>query len=136
MLFTSWIRRHAAFITRVQSLATNPNAAVPAVKAAIRGFRASETSARDLISTIWNILDQNLEHTASIVNAFVDLLDQEDKKTELLSSWKGFTIEVRGVLAISHLLLLILSSSNGDSSRTLFLQQSGQDMQQLPQAAY
>lgn len=107
MLFTSWIRRHAAFITRVQSLATNPNTAVPAVKAAIRGFRASETSARDLISTIWNILDQNLEHTASIVNAFVDLLDQEDKKTDLLSSWKGFAIEVRGVPAISHLLLLI-----------------------------
>ncbi|KAF9462675.1 hypothetical protein BDZ94DRAFT_1260488 [Collybia nuda] len=87
--------RHSAFVARVQSLAANPNTAVPAIKAATRGFRASETSARDLISTIWNILDQSLEHTASIVNAFVDLLDQEDKKTDLLSSWKGFAIEQR-----------------------------------------
>lgn len=73
----------------------NPATAVPVVKAATRGYRASETSARDLISTIWTVLDQNLEHTASIVNAFVDLIEQEDKKTDLLSSWKGFAIEVR-----------------------------------------
>lgn len=81
-------------MSRLHALSTNPTAAVPAVKAAIRGFRASETSARDLISTIWNILDRNLEHTASIVNAFVDLLDEEEKKQDLLSSWKGFAIEV------------------------------------------
>ena len=61
----------------------------------MRGYRASESSARDLISTIWNILDGNLEHTASIVNAFVDLLEEEEKKQDLLSSWKGFAIEVR-----------------------------------------
>ncbi|KAG5652131.1 hypothetical protein H0H81_006207 [Sphagnurus paluster] len=87
--------RHAAFITRLQSLVTNPANAVAVVKAAIRGYRASESSAKDLISTVWNVLDQNLEHTASIVNAFVDLLDQEDKKQELLSSWKGFVVEQR-----------------------------------------
>lgn len=73
----------------------NPTTAVPAAKAAMRGYRASESSARDLISTVWNILDRNLEHTASIINAFVDLLDDEEKKEDLLASWKGFAIEVR-----------------------------------------
>ncbi|KAG5642923.1 hypothetical protein DXG03_001874 [Asterophora parasitica] len=87
--------RHAMFIARLQSLAANPGNGVPVVKAAIRGYRSSESSAKDLISTIWNVLDQNLEHTASIVNAFVDLLDQEDKKTDLLASWKGFEVEQR-----------------------------------------
>lgn len=82
-------------IARLQSLATNPTTAVPAVKAAMRGYRASESSARDLISTIWNVLDSNLEHTASIINAFVDLLEEEEKKQDLLASWKGFAIEVR-----------------------------------------
>jgi E3 ubiquitin-protein ligase ZNF598 len=81
-------------MARLQSLATNPTTAVPVVKAAVREYRASESSARDLISTIWNVLDQNLEHTASMVNAFVDLLDQEEKKQDLLASWKGFAIEV------------------------------------------
>lgn len=69
---------------------------MPAVKAATRGYRVSETSARDLISTVWNVLDRNLEHTASVVNAFVDLLEEEEKKQDLLSSWKGFEIEVTG----------------------------------------
>ncbi|EEB92934.1 hypothetical protein MPER_08481, partial [Moniliophthora perniciosa FA553] len=69
--------------------------AVPVVKAAVRGYRASESSARDLISTIWNVLDCHLEHTASIINAFVDLLDEEDKKQDLLSSWRGFELEQR-----------------------------------------
>ncbi|KAF8077552.1 hypothetical protein FPV67DRAFT_40 [Lyophyllum atratum] len=87
--------RHAIFIARLQSLATNPTSAVPVVKAAIRSYRASESSAKDLISTIWNVLDQNLEHTASIINAFVDILDQEEKKQDLLAAWKGFDIEQR-----------------------------------------
>jgi len=86
------------FIARLQSLATNQTTAVPVVKAAIQGYRTSESSARDLILTIWNVLDHNLEHTASIVNAFVDLLDQEEKKQDLLASWKGFAIEVRPIL--------------------------------------
>ncbi|KAG5720335.1 LIM domain and RING finger protein, partial [Termitomyces sp. T112] len=89
------LERHELLIGRLQCLAANPTTAVPVVKAAIRGYRASESSAKDFISTIWNVLDQNLEHTASIINAFVDLLDQEEKKQDLLSSWKGFGIEQR-----------------------------------------
>lgn len=81
----------------MQGFATNPATAVPAVKAAIRGYRASETSAKDLISTVWNVLDRHLEHTASMVNAFVDLLDEEEKKQDVLSSWKSFEIEVNEI---------------------------------------
>ncbi|KAG6874827.1 hypothetical protein C0992_006401 [Termitomyces sp. T32_za158] len=89
------LEKHEMFIGRLQSLAPNPTTAIPVVKAAIRGYRASESSAKDLLSTIWNVLDQNLEHTASMVNAFVDLLEQEEKKQDILSSWKGFEIEQR-----------------------------------------
>jgi len=59
-----------------------------------------ESSAKDLILTVWNVLDQNLDHTASIVNGLVDILDQEDKKQDLLASWKGFVIEVRCFLSV------------------------------------
>lgn len=93
-------------ISRLHSLATNPTTAVPAVKAAMRGYRASESSARDLISTIWNIFDGNLEHTASIINAFVDLLEEEDKKQDLLASWKGFAVEVRDFEFLLNLWLI------------------------------
>ena len=94
MIYFSNNRRHARFLTRLQSLTANPTTAVPAIKAATRGYRLAETTARDLILTIWNVMDQKLEHTASIVNAFVDLVDEEDKKQDILASWKSFEIEV------------------------------------------
>ncbi|KAH9484495.1 E3 ubiquitin-protein ligase hel2 [Psilocybe cubensis] len=89
------LERHGAFLTRLNTLAPNPTTAIPAVRAATRGYRFSETSARDLILTVWNVLDRNLEYTASIINAFVDLLDEEEKKRDLLESWNGFAIEQR-----------------------------------------
>ena len=93
-VFVSPYRRHTAFLARVSSLAPNPNGAVPAVKAAVRSYRANESAARDLILTFWNLLDQNMEGTASLVNALVDILDDEEKKNNLLGAWNGFKVEV------------------------------------------
>lgn len=84
-------------LARVHSFAPNSTKAVSAVTASMRAYRTSETSARDLISTIWNVLDQNMDYTASIVSGFVDLLEDEDKKKALLSAWNTFKIEVRNV---------------------------------------
>ncbi|KDQ50095.1 hypothetical protein JAAARDRAFT_142501 [Jaapia argillacea MUCL 33604] len=88
--------RQSAFTARIVAVAPNNARAVPAVRAAIRSYRASESAARDLISTIWNVLDRDLDNTASIVTAIVDLLlDEEEKKKDLLASWNGFKIEQR-----------------------------------------
>ncbi|KAI0371661.1 hypothetical protein BV20DRAFT_1042998 [Pilatotrama ljubarskyi] len=87
--------RLSALVARLHGLAPNPTTAVPAVKAAVRSYKASESSARDLISTVWNILDRNLDGTASIVNALVDLVDEDEKKQNLLGAWNGFKVEQR-----------------------------------------
>ncbi|KAI0707806.1 hypothetical protein C8Q76DRAFT_746412 [Earliella scabrosa] len=87
--------RLSALVARLTSLAPNPTNAVPAVKAAIRSYRASESAARDLISTVWSILDRNLDGTASVVNALIDVVEEEDKKRDLLSAWNGFKVEQR-----------------------------------------
>ncbi|KAI0345396.1 hypothetical protein BDW22DRAFT_1354324 [Trametopsis cervina] len=89
------LERHTAFLARVSSIAPNPNNAIPAVKAAVRQYRLNESTARDLISTVWIISDNNLEGTASIVNGLVDLLEDEDKKKDLLQAWNAFKIEQR-----------------------------------------
>ena len=81
-------------LARVSAVAANPNNAVPAVKAALRSYRANESAARDLISTVWNITDRNLEGTASVVNGTIEFLDDEDKKRDMLQAWNGFKIEV------------------------------------------
>lgn len=92
---TIFSRRNASLIARINGLAPNPTSAVPAIQAAMRSYRHSESAARDLISTVWNILDRNLDGTASVVNQLVDMMDEEDKKRELLAAWNGFKIEVR-----------------------------------------
>lgn len=66
-----------------------------AVRSAIRTFRNSESTARDLISTFYNIVDRDLEKTASLISPLVDLLDDEEKKNELLGAFNGFKVEVR-----------------------------------------
>ncbi|KZT23989.1 hypothetical protein NEOLEDRAFT_1135822 [Neolentinus lepideus HHB14362 ss-1] len=87
--------KHAAFVARLMSVAPSNANIVPGIKAAIRSYRASESAARDLILMIWNVLDRNLDNTASIINALVDLLDEEEKKRDLLAAWNGFKIEQR-----------------------------------------
>ena len=59
-----------------------------------------------MISSIWNVLDQNLDTSATIVNMIVDLLDEEDKKKDLLTAWNGFKVEVR----FSHRLPVLVAS--------------------------
>jgi hypothetical protein len=93
-------RQHSAFLSRLASLAPNPTTALPAARAAIRSFRAAESSARDLISTLWSVLGagtdaRHMEAAASIVNALVDLLDEGEQREAVLTAWRGFETEVR-----------------------------------------
>ncbi|TFY77520.1 hypothetical protein EWM64_g6492 [Hericium alpestre] len=87
--------RQNALYARLRALAPNPTNALAAVKLSLRSYLASESAASDLISTVWNILDRDLDNTASIVNLLVDLVDDEEKKTLLLGAWNGFKIEQR-----------------------------------------
>ncbi|KAF5365401.1 hypothetical protein D9757_011667 [Collybiopsis confluens] len=130
------VDRHTSFLNLLASLAPNPTNALAAVQAAARGYRAGESSARDLIGIVWSVLERErgggngngnaesvasgpsssayrnkdtLEPTARVINAFVDLLedeeegdegsggvDENDKRSlELLREWKGFEVEQR-----------------------------------------
>ena len=80
---------------RVTQLTSNSSAAETSVRSAVRSFRASESTARDVISTFYNLVNRDLEATASLVVPLVDLLDDEGKRKELLESFNGFKIEVR-----------------------------------------
>ena len=82
-------------MSKVAVLTSNSTASEAAIRAAIKSYRASESAARDLISTFYVVLDSRLEKTQSLITPLVDLLDAEDKKKELLEAWNGFKIEVR-----------------------------------------
>lgn len=102
-------------------MANSPRA-VGAVELSLRSYRNSESTARDLISSIWNVVDQNVDTSATFVNMIVDLLDEEDKKKDLLSAWNGFKIEVRTPLLKIYAggWWLRFVFSNAASSQNLF----------------
>ncbi|KAI9459453.1 hypothetical protein BJY52DRAFT_1084852, partial [Lactarius psammicola] len=87
--------RYTAIFVRLRNLAPHPTNAIAGVKLALRDYTASQSGARDLISTVWSILDRDLDATASIVNLIIDFLEDEEKKTALLSAWNGFKVERR-----------------------------------------
>ncbi|VDC06537.1 unnamed protein product [Peniophora sp. CBMAI 1063] len=88
-------QRHADLYARLRALAPNPTNAVASLKLSLRSYTASEMGPRDLISNIWNILDRDLDNTASVVNLVIDLLEGDDKKSVLLGAWNGFKLEQR-----------------------------------------
>ncbi|KAI0949996.1 hypothetical protein AcV7_008600 [Taiwanofungus camphoratus] len=87
--------KNSVLVARLTTLISNPVTAVPAIQAAIRSYRVSESGARDVISTVWNILDRNLDGAAGVINLLIDLIDEEDKRRDLLAAWNGFKIEQR-----------------------------------------
>ncbi|KAJ7067617.1 hypothetical protein C8F01DRAFT_1019287 [Mycena amicta] len=99
--------RNSTFLTRLASLAPNPTTAVPAAKAAIRSFRGSESSARDLISTLYTIVDSRMDAAASVVNALVDLFDdaEAEQREAVLGAWRDFEIAQRHQLQFPDLVV-------------------------------
>lgn len=89
-------------MARVANLTSDSTAAATVFKAAIRSYRASEQSARDLISIFYSRLNEDLEATSSLIMPLIDILDNDEKKRELLETFNGFKIEVPNVLYYSN----------------------------------
>jgi E3 ubiquitin-protein ligase ZNF598 len=102
--------RYAAVFARLRTLTAHTTNAAAGVKLALRDYTASQSAARDLISTVWNTLDCELDATASIINLVVDSLEEEEKKTDLLSAWNSFKIERRRELSPD---IIVLPTSAG-----------------------
>ncbi|KAG8835738.1 Small subunit processome complex component [Serendipita sp. 399] len=87
------VQRHGAFMSRLATATQGSPTSMTAIKSAIRSYRASESTARDLIHTFYSILDQSLEVTGTFISSLVDLLDSEEKKSNLLAGWQTYKLE-------------------------------------------
>lgn len=92
---TTRLRRHNAFMSRIAAATHDSPNAVPALKSAIRSYRSSESNARALVDTFFTILNQDLDATGTFISSLVDLLDDEDKKSGLLTTWMTYKLEHR-----------------------------------------
>lgn len=70
---------------------------VNSFRSATRQYMVNESSAKDLIDTVYHVLDQDREATVGILRDLVGLLDgpsDQDKGRVLLENLNGFKIEV------------------------------------------
>lgn len=60
----------------------------------MRGYRGSETSAEDLVDTLWNVFDRNIDVAAGIIRSVADLFEDQEKSNSILSAWQDLRARV------------------------------------------
>ncbi|GAA5988674.1 hypothetical protein JCM10908_003670 [Rhodotorula pacifica] len=118
------LERHAALMRRVQDAANGNEGKVAGFKIAVRSYRAGELAARDLCDQLYNIFDQRTDEAGTIILAFADLLDDEDKKRSLRSSWREMSSENQfpSLIALAPTLNGVPTQVNNTSQRALSAQ--------------
>jgi hypothetical protein len=67
-------------------------------RSAVRQFRNAESGPKDLIDTVFNVLDRDADATTGVVRELASLFDNDgerEKQQALLAAVNSFRIEVR-----------------------------------------
>ncbi|PWN53284.1 hypothetical protein IE53DRAFT_190151 [Violaceomyces palustris] len=88
----STAERHAAYLNRVLSILKGSESKLNSFRASVKTYRASEMSAKDLVHTISSVVG-DLDESAIVVNGLVDLLEDEEKKGDVLQAWNSLRVE-------------------------------------------
>jgi hypothetical protein len=86
-------RLETTFISRLSAATHGSATAIPAVRAAIQAYHASESGARDLIDTLFTILGQELDTTAAFIPSLANIVANDEKRADLLATWNKFKHE-------------------------------------------
>lgn len=89
--------RHTALLARVTMLVGDSEAKMQSFRSAVRQYKNNESAATDLIDTIFNVLDRDLEATTGVIREVAGLFDgdsEKDKQRAILEALNGFRIHV------------------------------------------
>ncbi|WVQ79743.1 hypothetical protein IAT38_001843 [Cryptococcus sp. DSM 104549] len=90
--------RHAELLSRVAMLTGDSTTKLSSFRSAVRQFKTNESSARDMVDTLFNVLDRELEPTTGIVREIASLFvgeGEKDKLTATLEALNALRIEQR-----------------------------------------
>ncbi|WVF67503.1 hypothetical protein IAT40_002259 [Kwoniella sp. CBS 6097] len=90
--------RHAELLSRVSSLVNDSDIKLNAFRSAVRGFKNNESSAKDMLDTIYHVLDRDPEVTVAIAREIGGLFSgggQGDKERAVLEALNAFRVEQR-----------------------------------------
>ncbi|CAE7199328.1 unnamed protein product [Rhizoctonia solani] len=86
------LEQHNQFLSLL-NLYASTNGAI-AIRGAIKSYKSSESSAKDMLTTIRTVVDDNMNVVSTLVNGLVPLFDEEKRK-DILNAWNGMKIEQR-----------------------------------------
>ncbi|ELU44184.1 cytoplasmic protein [Rhizoctonia solani AG-1 IA] len=86
------LEQHNQFLSLLDLYASTNGAT--AIRGAIRSYKSNESSAKDMLTTIRTVLDDNMNAMSTLVNGLVPLFDEE-KRGDILNAWNGMKIEQR-----------------------------------------
>lgn len=69
-------------------------------RAAIRQYRNNESSAKDMLDTVFHVLDQDVDATVGVVREVAGLFEgdgEKDKRSAILEALNGFRVQVGSV---------------------------------------
>ncbi|WVQ95123.1 hypothetical protein IAU59_002217 [Kwoniella sp. CBS 9459] len=90
--------RHAELLSRVSTLVNDSEIKLNAFRSAVRGFKNNESSAKDMLDTIYHVLDRDPEVTVTITRELGGLFSGEgqgDKERAILEALNAFRVEQR-----------------------------------------
>lgn len=91
------LRRHAALLSRVSMMVSDSNTKMSSFRAAIRAFKMTESTAQNMIDTIYNVLDRDAQATISVTKEIGQIFEEDgdrDKAMNVLEAMNGFRAQV------------------------------------------
>jgi E3 ubiquitin-protein ligase ZNF598 len=95
--------RHAAVIEKAKQLLNQDVDKLNQFKSQVSSFRRGDSTATELIDTLWDIFNTKLDEFGKVITSTADLFDYDArlKRTDLLGAWNDWKIQV-----YSHLLTM------------------------------
>ncbi|GEM11881.1 zinc finger protein [Rhodotorula toruloides] len=118
------LERHAALMRRVQEVTHGHEGKIAGFKIAVRSYRQGEMSAQDLCEQLYNLLDQRTDEAGSVILAFADLLDDQEKRRSVQLAWRDLRSENNfpSLAALNPTLHGVPTTTNNTSQRALSAQ--------------
>ena len=88
--------RHASVIEKAKQLLNLDIDKLNQFKSQVSSFRRGDSTATELIDTLWDIFNTKLDEFGKVITSTADLFDYDakSKRTELLGSWNDWKIQV------------------------------------------
>nr|XP_031863964.1 uncharacterized protein CI109_000608 [Kwoniella shandongensis]KAA5531036.1 hypothetical protein CI109_000608 [Kwoniella shandongensis] len=90
--------RHAELLSRVAALTSESTVKLSSFRSAVRQFKNNESGAKDMVDTVFNVLDRDVDTTIGIVRELASLFNGEgeaDKQKAILEELNAFRVEQR-----------------------------------------